>query len=92
MPEYLNRLKALKSKASQIDSRMFLEFMLIKMRDIFLRLGLQHGEQDAFLSLAAELSADIKGLKGEERQREIERFTTDLRRKEQVHRLRENAP
>jgi hypothetical protein len=90
LDEYLNRLKVLKDKASDANSQSFLEFILIKMRTIFLRLGLQQHEQEGFLRIAAELSAEIKGLTGEERFREIERYTTDLRRRDQVNKLREN--
>jgi hypothetical protein len=60
------------------------------MHSLFLRLGVDHNEQSGFLRIAAELSADIKGLDGEKRQREIEKYTTDLRRKSQVQQLREN--
>ena len=90
--EYLGRLKAFKERAAESESRSFLEFILIKMRDIYLRLGLQQDEQDGFLRVAAELSAEIKGLRGDEKLREIERYTTELRRRDQVQRLRENAP
>jgi hypothetical protein len=89
LDEYLERLKALKQRATDGDSIIFLEFMLIKMRDIFLRLGLQYHEQEPFLRVAAELSAEIKGLTGQERQREIERYTTDLRKRDHVQRLRD---
>ena len=86
---YLKRLKAFKEMATDNGSIIFLEFMLVKLRDIFLRLGLQHHEQDPFLRVAAELSAEIKGLSGDEKQREIDRYTNDLRRRDQVQRLRD---
>jgi hypothetical protein len=92
LDEYLNRIKAMRDRATKSGSLVFLEFMLIKMRDIFLRLGLNRDEQDAFLRVAGELSAEIKGLAGEEKQREIGRYTTDLRRRDQVQKLRDNVP
>ena len=61
------------------------------MHSLFLRLGVEHDERPGFLHIAAEVSADIKGLEGEERQREIEKYTTDLRRRGQVQQLRENV-
>ena len=87
---FLPRLKQLREKAAKAKSSSFLEFLLMKMHSLFLRLGVDHNEQPGFLHIAAELSADIKGLNGEERQREIEKYTTDLRRKSQVQQLREN--
>jgi hypothetical protein len=39
--------------------------------------------------LAAELSADIKGLKGEERTNHLSSFAEDLDRNEQLTKLRE---
>jgi hypothetical protein len=90
--EYLGRLKALKAKATENDSKVFLEFMLIKMRDIYLRLGLDQDEQGGFLRFAAELSAEIKGLRGNDKKKEIERYTTELRKRDQVQRIRDNSP
>jgi hypothetical protein len=92
LDEYLGRLKAMKDRATNSGSLVFLEFMLIKMNDIFLRLGLQHSEQDGFLRLAAELSAEIKGLTGDERQKEIDRYSNELRRSDQVQKLRDGMP
>jgi len=88
---FLVRLKQFREKAAKAKSSSFLEFLLFKMHSLFLRMGIDHNEQSGFLHLAAELSADIKGLDGEERQREIEKYTTDLRRKGQVRQLRDNA-
>lgn len=90
LDEFLGRLKALREKAAKAKSVTFLEFLLVKMHSLFLHLGIEHDEQAGFLHIAAELSADIKGLEGEERQREIEKYMTDLRRKGQVQQLREN--
>jgi len=92
LDEYLGRLKAMKDRATNSGSLVFLEFMLIRMNDIFLRLGLQHGEQDGFLRLAAELSAEIKGLTGDERQKEIDRYSNELRKSDQVQKLRDGMP
>jgi len=89
LDEFLSRLKALRDKAAKAKSISFMEFLLVKMHSLFLRLGIDHNEQPGFLHIAAELSADIKGLDGEERSREIERYMTDLRRKGQVQQLRE---
>jgi hypothetical protein len=89
LSEYLGRLKSFKSKAVEASSMVFLEVLLLKMSTIFLRLGLQHDEQDGFLHLAGEISAEVKGLQGEERQREIDRYARDLRRKDQVNKLRD---
>lgn len=82
----------MKDRATNSGSLVFLEFMLIRMNDIFLRLGLQHGEQDGFLRLAAELSAEIKGLTGDERQKEIDRYSNELRKSDQVQKLRDGMP
>jgi len=90
LPEYNNRLKAFRAKADAHSSLIFQEILLIKMRTLFLRLGLQENEQYSFLSIAAEISADLKGLTGEEHQREIDRYTNDLRKRDQVNRLRDN--
>jgi hypothetical protein len=90
LPEYVGRLKAFRAKAEKQASLIFLEMLLLKMRLLFLRLGLEDGEQQGFLAMAAEISADLKGLSGEERQREIDRYTTELRKKDQVNRLRDN--
>lgn len=90
LDEYIGRLKVFKGKAVEASSVVFLEALLLKMSSIFLRLGLRQGEQDAFLHVAGEISAEVKGLIGEERQREIDRYTIDLKRKDQVNRLREN--
>jgi hypothetical protein len=67
-----------------------LEALLIKMSDIFLRLGLTDAEQEAFVQIAAELSVEIKGLKGDDRQKEIDKYSHDLRRREQVKKIRDN--
>jgi hypothetical protein len=91
LDEFLSRLKALREKAAKAESVSFLEFLLVKMHSLFLRLGVEHDERPGFLHIAAEVSADIKGLEGEERQREIEKYTTDLRRRGQVQQLRENV-
>lgn len=88
LPEYINRLKAFQKKSE--DSHIFLEILLLKMRTIFLRLGLQEDEQLPFLAVAAEISADIKGLTGDERTKEIDRYTHDLRRLGRVNKLRDN--
>lgn len=87
LPEYINRLKAFRKKSA--GSHIFLEILLLKMRELFLRLGLQDNEQLPFLALAAEISADLKGLKGEERTEEIQRYTTELRRLGHVSKLRD---
>jgi hypothetical protein len=89
LPEYLGRLKSLRDKAFDAGSYLILEALLIKMRDIFFRLGLQESEQDGFVRMAAELSADINGFTGEERQREMDKFSGDLRKREQVNKLRD---
>ena len=89
LDEYLKQLKALKDRVTASGSRVFLESILIKMREIYLRLGLRADEQDGFLRVAAELSAEIKGLTGEERKREIDRYSKDLRRSDQIQKLRE---
>ncbi|WP_338156393.1 metallophosphoesterase [Bradyrhizobium elkanii] len=87
--EYLGRLKAFRTRAGQ--SMIFQEALLIKMRELFLRLGLSEEDHHSFVTIAAEISAELKGLSGEDRQREIDRFTTELRKKDQVKRLREGA-
>lgn len=89
LPEYTNRLKAFRTKADAHSSLTFQEILLLKMRTLFLRLGLQESEQYPFLSIAAEISADLKGMVGEERQREIDRYTNELRKRDQVNRLRD---
>jgi len=90
LPDYNNRLKAFRANADAHSSLIFQEILLLKMRTLFLRLGLQENEQYSFLSIAAEISADLKGFTGEERQREIDRYTNDLRKRDQVNRLRDN--
>jgi hypothetical protein len=90
LPEYLGRLKAFRKRAEKQASLIFLELLLLKMRRLFLRLGLEDDEQHGFLAIAGEISADLKGLSGEERQREIDRYTTELQKKDQVNRLRDN--
>lgn len=89
LPEYIGRLKGFREKAE--SSLIFQELLLLKMRQLFLRLGLSEEEQHPFLTIAAEISAEVKGLDGEERQREIDRYTTELKKKDQVKRLRENS-
>jgi hypothetical protein len=91
LENFLGRLKAFREKADKAKSNSFLEFLLMKMHGLYLRLGVDQNEQSGFLHLAAELSADIKGLEGEERQREIDKYTTDLRRRRQVQQLRDKA-
>ena len=88
LDEYLGGLRALRDKARAINSTMFLEFILMKMRNIFLRLGLQPDEQEPFLRMAAELAADLKGSKGDDRVREIDRYIEELRKRDRVIRLR----
>jgi hypothetical protein len=90
LPEYLGRSKAFRKRADKQASLIFQELLLLKMRMLFLRLGLEDDEQHGFLAIAAEISADLKGLSGEERQREIDRYTTELRKKDQVNRLRDS--
>lgn len=87
--EYLGRLKAFRKKTDQ--SMIFQEALLIKMRELFLRLGLSEEDHHSFVTIAAEISAEIKGLSGEDRQREVDRFTTELKKRDQVKRLREGA-
>jgi hypothetical protein len=88
LPEYINRLKTFQKKSK--DSHIFLEILLLKMRSIFLRLGLQENEQLPFLAVAAEISADIKGLEGDDRTKEVDRYTNELRRLGRVNKLRDN--
>jgi hypothetical protein len=88
LPEYINRLKAFQKKSE--DSHLFLEILLLKMRNIFLRLGLQENEHLPFLAVAAEISADLKGFEGEERTKEIDRYTHELGRLGRVNKLRDN--
>jgi hypothetical protein len=90
LPEYLGRLKAFRTRSERQGSSIFQEILLEKMRMLFLRLGLEDAEQHSFLAIAAEISAGLNGLTGEERQREIVRYMTDLRKKDQVNRLRDN--
>ncbi|UYO41489.1 metallophosphoesterase [Rhodopseudomonas palustris] len=89
LPEHINRLKAFKDKAAKQSSLIFEEILLLKMRSLFIRLGLQENEQSSFLTVAAEISAELRGLTGAERQREIDRYINEMKRKEQVSRLRE---
>jgi hypothetical protein len=90
LDEYLGQLAKFRDRASENNSHIFLEFMLIKLRDIFLRLGLAFHEQEAFLRMAGQLSADIKGLTGDDHQREVDRYVVDLRKRDQVQRLKDN--
>jgi hypothetical protein len=85
--EYLGQIGKFKSKAA--ESQFFQEALLLKMRDIYMRFGLKREEQKGFRKLAAELSADIKGLKGEERTNHLSSFAEDLDRNEQLTKLRE---
>jgi hypothetical protein len=87
--EYVGELKAFMGAAS--NSQFFLEAMLLKMRDIYVRFGLTGDEQKGFRRLAAELSADLKGLKGEERSQHLSTFANDLDKVEQVAKLREGG-
>lgn len=89
LPEYLNRLKAFRTKSETSGSSIFQEILLAKMRMLFLRLGLDETEQRPFLAFAAEISAALNGLTGDERQREIDRYMTELRKRGQVNRLKE---
>jgi hypothetical protein len=88
LPEYIGRLKSFRQKSRH--SQIFQEILLLKMRTIFLRLGLQENEQLPFLALAAEISADIKGLEGDDRTKEIDRYTNDLRKLGRVNKLRDS--
>lgn len=91
LSEYLGKLRALKEKATEHGSHLILEALLIKLRDIFLRLGIHDNERNEFIRIAAEISAQIKGLSGEERQKEIDSYSTSLRRLDQVNKLRESS-
>jgi hypothetical protein len=85
--EYITELDRLRKRCE--NSTFFSEALLVRLRDIYLRLGLQDNEQQAFLTLAAEISADIKGLSGEERTRHMSKYVEDLRKREQVYKLRD---
>jgi 3',5'-cyclic AMP phosphodiesterase CpdA len=87
LPEYLMQLRKLFTKSK--DSQLFLEVLMVKLQDIYLRLGLDDTEQKAFLDLAADISADLKGLKGPARTAERSRYSESLKRREQVAKLRD---
>lgn len=89
LSEYLGRLKSFRARADKQNSMIFLEIMLEKMRLLFLRLGLDESEQPAFLAIAAEISAQLKGLDGEDRKREIVRYMAELKKTGRVSRLRD---
>ncbi len=59
LDEYVGRLKGFKNRALEVSSMVFLEVLLLKMSTIFLRLGLRQEEQDGFLHVAAEISAEV---------------------------------
>lgn len=90
LSEYIGRLKAFRARSEKQGSLIFQEILLEKMRLLFLRLGLEEEEQRAFLAIAAEISATLKGLSGDDRQREIVRYMDELKKKERVNRLRES--
>ena len=87
LPEYLIQLRKLFTKSK--DSRLFLEVLMVKLQDIYLRLGLDDTEQTAFLDLAADISADLKGLRGPTRTVERSKYSEGLKRREQVAKLRD---
>ena len=72
------------------DSQFFMEALITKMRDIYFRFGLTTVEQKAFQELAGNLSADVKGLKGVARNKEMGKFIQSLKRNSQIKRLTDN--
>jgi predicted phosphodiesterase len=89
LTEYLPQLGKLRRRMA--ESQFFLEAMLLKMRDLYTRFGLTAEEQKPFRKLAAEISADLKGLKGQDRSKHMSDYANELDRNEQLVRLREAA-
>jgi hypothetical protein len=87
--EYLNQLESLRRRVS--ESSFFLEALLVKLRDIYLRFDVAPNERLAFRRLVAEIAADIDGHKGRIRSAEISKSMQSLKRVEQVARLRDAA-
>jgi hypothetical protein len=86
--EYIGQLKRLHDKLR--ESPFFLEAMLVKLRDIYLRYDIGPLEQKGFRELVADLSADTNGLRGRQRTEHIRKYLKDLTRSEVVARFRDN--
>jgi hypothetical protein len=89
LTEYLNQLKALHRRLS--ESPFFLEALLVKLRDFYLRFGVAPSEKVAFRRLIAEIKADINGARGHERDDKISKWMADLNRDEQIQKLKDAA-
>ncbi|MCW2282753.1 putative MPP superfamily phosphohydrolase [Rhodoblastus acidophilus] len=91
LSEYMLQLKALrKSLAEDPPSPFLLESLLFKLRDIYLRYGMSQIEQKPFREIVTELSADLRGLKGDARSKHITEYLNKLEKDELVTKLREN--
>jgi hypothetical protein len=88
LDHYIGQLKRLHDKLR--DSPFFLEAMLVKLRDIYLRYDIGRDEQKGFRALVADVSADAKGLRGRDRLEHIGKFLSDLSKSEVVAKLRDD--
>lgn len=89
LTEYLNQLKSLHKRVS--ESPFFLEALLVKLRDFYLRFGVARYERVAFRRLIAEIRADVEGRKGRDRTEKIAMWMASLGRDEQVEKFRDAA-
>jgi hypothetical protein len=69
------------------QSEFFLEALMVKLRDIFIRFGIPKEHERAFAELVAEISADAQGLTGKERSQHLSRTVQDLHQRRQVAKL-----
>ena len=87
LPEYLDQLARLHKRVE--PSKFFLEALLVKLRDIYVRFNIEADEHERFRKLVLEISADAKGLKGPARDEYIKKYAKDLDRREVLARLRD---
>lgn len=87
LDEYIGQLRKLQKRVT--NSPFFLEALLVKLRDIYIRYNIAPGEIKSFRSLVVEISADVKGLKGSERTEHTKKVIEDIERRELVARLRQ---
>ncbi len=85
--EYLGQLQKLQKQV--VNSPFFLEALLVKLRDIYVRYNIEPNEVKGFRSLVVDISADVKGLKGTARNEHIKAVLKDIDQRELVARLRQ---
>ena len=77
LPDFMNMAKLFAKRWHK--SEFLLHAMVLELRDVYLRYGFSDAESQQFRNLIGTIQADLKGLKGTDRDREISATLLQLR-------------